>query len=153
MPDGLAGRVIGPMIKSRWLTTAIRLLACYTRTRKPSKAMIRLVHFTVNVYFPAWFQYKWRPHIQDGSINFFYVITLSRKLEDRDRLIVERVLQENAYWAHPENIVLSMLWDHREVVRRKAVLWIMKARTEFKKESHPRQFICPKVDFKVCKKY
>ena len=42
--------------------------------------------------------------------------------------IANKVLQDNAHWAHSENITIAMLADTGEEVRRKAVLRIMKAR-------------------------
>ena len=94
-----------------------------------------------------------------------------------DTEIAHKVLQDNSHWAHSENILISMLADEREEVRRKAVLRIMKARLamfsriiynninkqdltrlfekytnfrrEFDEENHPRQFIPPKVNFQV----
>ena len=61
--------------------------------------------------------------------------------------IAQRVLQFNSFWAHAENITIAMLSDHREEVRRKAVLWIMRARREFDEETNPRKFSPPEVDF------
>ena len=64
-------------------------------------------------------------------------------------LIAQKVLQDNAFWAHSENLTISMLSDSREEVRRKAVLWVMKARREFNQDTHPRQFISPTVNFEA----
>ena len=62
-------------------------------------------------------------------------------------LIAQKVLQDNAFWAHSENLTISMLADNREEVRRKAVLWILKARREFNPDTHPRKFVPPEVNF------
>ena len=149
MPDELVAQVIGPLCTARWLTTAVRIMCKYTRTKRPTKGLKRLVGVVLNLYFPGWFQFKCNPHIQDGARNYFYLVELSRDLSEEDMLIAQRVLQDNAYWPHAENVVISMMSDTREEVRRKAVLWIMKARREFDPATHPRQFIPPKVDFKV----
>ena len=64
-------------------------------------------------------------------------------------LIAQRVLQDNAYWPHSENLTIAMLSDSREEVRRKGVLWVIKARREFDPKTHPRQFVPPEVNFKA----
>ena len=130
MPDDLAGQVIGPMITSRWNTAAVRVLCKYTRTKKPTQRLIRLTKAVLKLYFPGWFRFKCYPHIQDGARNFFTLVELSRDLQDQDMLVAQGVLQNNAHWAHPENIIISMLSDDREELRRRAVLHIMKARRE-----------------------
>ena len=119
MPDRLAGQTIGPLITSRWVTCGVRLCCMYTRTRRPSKALIRLTKVVVNLYFPGWFIFKLFPHIQSGSRNFFFVLDLTRELEKADRAIARKVMQDNSYWAHAENLIISMLGDEREEVRRK----------------------------------
>ena len=149
MPDDLVSQVIGPLVSSRWNTTANRVMCKYTRTRKPTKGLIRLTQVVLNLYYPGWFQYKCYPHIQDGARNYFFLLELTKDLKEKDKLIAQKVLQDNAHWPHSENILISMLADQREEVRRRAVLLIMKARREFKIEEHPRQFTKPEVNFKA----
>ena len=129
MPDDLVGQEPGKMITSRWLTTGLTVTIKYTRTKRPTKLLIRLVTVCLKLYFPGWFKFKTRPHIQNGATNFFYLIELSRDLPKEDMEITHKVLQDNAHWAHSENITIAMLADSREEVRRKAVLRIMKARS------------------------
>ena len=56
----------------------------------------------------------------------------------------QNVLNRNTFWAHPENITISMMGDEDKEVRRQAV---KRAREEFDPANHPRQFIAPQVDF------
>ena len=93
--------------------------------------------------------FKRFPHIQCGATNFFFLVELTRSpdLSEQDKAIAQQVLQDNAHWAHSENILISMLADEREEIRRMAVLRIMRARREFDHTSHPRQFIPPQVKF------
>ena len=93
-------------------------------TRKPSASQKELIHLIVNFYIPAYFHIKTHPTIQDGAPNLFYMLTLSRDLKPGSRATVERVLQGNAFFAHHENILIAMLRDENEEVRRKAVLFI-----------------------------
>ena len=148
MPQELATMTIGPLVKSRWLTTGIRILCLYTRTKRPSKGLIRLVKVLLNLYFPGWFRYRHHSHIQDGSKNFHYLIELVSDLpEAEDRETAHVVLNRNSFWAHPENIVISMMGDEDKEVRREAVNWVKRARQEFDPANHPRQFFPPTVDF------
>ena len=148
VPEELATMTIGPLVKSRWLTTGIRILCLYTRTKRPSKRLIRLVKVLLNLYFPGWFRYRHHSHIQDGSRNFYYLVELVRDLpEAEDRETAQVVLTRNSFWAHPENIVISMMGDEDKEVRREAVNWVKRARQEFDPAKHPRQFFPPPVDF------
>ena len=79
MPDRLAGQTIGPLITSRWVTCGVRVLCKYTRSKKPSKALIRLTKVVVNLYLPGWFMFKRCPHIQSGAKNYFFVMELTRE--------------------------------------------------------------------------
>ena len=118
-------------------------------TKKPTKGLVRLVKLVLHLYLPGWFKFKGSPHIQSGAVNYFYLIELTKSedLSDSERKIAHGVLQDNAHWAHSENILISMLVDEREEVRRMAVLRIMKARNEFNPDLHPRQFRPPQVNF------
>ena len=60
---------------------------------------------------------------------------------------MQKLLQENSYFAHPENIVISFLSDTRDEVRRCGVLFILEAREKFNSEEHPWQFLSPKNNF------
>ena len=93
-------------------------------TKKPTAKQKELVHLIVNFYVPAYFRIKTHPTIQDGSCNFFFMLTLARDLKPGSRATVERVLQGNAYFAHHENVCIAMLKDENEEVRRRAVLFI-----------------------------
>ena len=63
VPDNLVGQTIGPLVHSRWLTTGVRILAKYARTKRPTKKFTRIVFFIVNFYLPAWFEIKSKAHI------------------------------------------------------------------------------------------
>ena len=101
------------------MTLSVRL---YISTKKPSKALKEIVSLLVNFYIPNFFNIKEHSHCQQGAKHLFSMIELSRDL--MSRRTVERVLQDNSYWAHVENILIAMLGDDREVVRRRAVLCI-----------------------------
>lgn len=62
-------------------------------------------------------------------------ITYGKLLAFRENLfaynakkIIEKVIQNNAYFAHPENLLLTMLIDKRKHIREIAVKIILKVR-------------------------
>ena len=147
MEDNLPAQTIGPMVTSRWLTTAIRVLCKYTRTRRPTQKLIRLVKVILLVYFPGWFEFKHKNHIQDAAINYFFLVQLSRELDKEYKVIIERIVQIYPFWPQSEIILIAMLKDSRDKVRRMAVTRIQKAMEIFNPEEVPRQFIPPEVNF------
>jgi hypothetical protein len=48
----------GPLVHSRWLTTANRLLRLYVSTENPSENLVALASYVVKVYAPVWFTIK-----------------------------------------------------------------------------------------------
>ena len=122
------------MFHARWLTLSVRGLSKYARVKKPTVRFKKIVVFILNIYLPAWFRVKCKPHIQDGSHHFFFMVELTRDLVDEQaRKVMEKVLSDNSHFAHPENIVISLLADPREELRRKGVLHILAARWDLKK--------------------
>ena len=65
-----------------------------------------------------------------------------------DQKIVQKVMQDNAHFAHPENIVIACLSDPDEEIRRKGVNYILQARKDFNEEDDIRKFIPPNINFK-----
>ena len=90
-----------------------------------------LIHF----YGPSWFFIKSYPTCVDGPRNFFYMVQNCRKLGKKVQKIIQKTLQKNAYFTHPEAILLSMLEDSNQAVRAQAVNTIlticMKANNSF----------------------
>ena len=71
------------------------------------------------------------------------MVELLRQLESNSQDIVQKMLRENSYFAHPENIVISFLSDPRDEVRQCGVLFILEAREKLDPEEHPQQFLSP----------
>lgn len=64
--------------------------------------------------------------------------------------VVHPVIQNNGYFAHPENLLLSMCLDERKQIRELAFRRILESRTiktQDKKKSGIRNFIIPKLNF------
>ena len=120
----------GSISHARWLTKANRVLRLYVSQKRPSKNLKRIVKFIVNFYAPSWFHIKSHPSCQDGSKNFFFMLSLFRNLDINDQTIIAPVLQNNNYFCHPENILLAAISDDNEDIRKFASEKILLARHE-----------------------
>ena len=142
---GLANRNPGNLSHARWLTLANRILRHYISTEKPSQNLRKLAEYVVRVYAPSWFSIKTDCFITKASKNFHKIIQRCEYLEPNMKKVVHASLKRNGYAAHPEMLLLGMVFDERESVRTFAVSEIEKARV------HPRQtvrvFSPPKIDF------
>lgn len=142
----LASRSPGPISHARWLTTANRILRLYVGTDEPSSELVLLSEFIVKVYSVGWFTIKMNPSCFDGSKNLWSIIKNSRYLPLDLRSVVDSVISRNAYFAHPENILIGMLADEREHIRALATKRIAKVRSE-RSSTSTRQFVIPDINF------
>ena len=118
-----------------------------------------MAKFCVKVYFPTWFQIKLKSSITGESQNFFDAMQRIKNFSDHNITEISlKVLNRNAFFSHPENILLAMLSDKDESVRKSAVNKIRSVRsslaeieTELPNRS-PRRFVVPAIDVnsKVC---
>ena len=160
---------IGPIVHSRWLTLACRILRLYTATCNPSQSLVTLAEYCLKVYFPTWFEIKCNNKLTLGSINFFNLV--QRMVNFPNQNVVKiglDVLQRNGYFAHPENVLVAMLGDDNEDLRRLAVNKIFAIRSKipnvviendnfeggfikpvgvFDDSSTIRKFLIPKINF------
>jgi hypothetical protein len=102
----LANREPGPISHSRWLTTANRVLRLYIALKKPSPNLLHLVTYILQVYAPLWFLIKTKSSIVEGPKHLFECIVRTRNLPTP---VVFKVIQTNAFFAHPDNLLLSMV--------------------------------------------
>lgn len=109
--DDLAARNPGKLNLARWTTTANRVMREYVSNCNPSEHLVIIVTFIIKVYVQVWFQIKVHHSIADAAKHVWKMISLSRYLREDARLIVDRVIQTNAFYAHPESILLSMITD------------------------------------------
>lgn len=149
-PD-LAARRPGPVVHSRWLTTASRILRLYVGTDDPSENLKILVTFIMKVYAPVWFLVKMQSSCAQGSKHLWRMIKFSRYLPADLRNIVDKVIQRNGYYGHSENILLCMLSDERQHIRELAFRRIMAARKEtaLNATTAVRQFRVPELNFEA----
>ena len=128
MPPGLADQETGKLVWSRWVTLANAYFRKYVSTLRPSRKFQELTHAGVTFYAPSWFQIKTHPKCTDGPKNLMAMIKFSRKLSKKLQELVQEVLQRNAYFAHPEAILLAMLADDDADIRARAVNQILTIR-------------------------
>ena len=122
VPPDVVAATIGPPLHARWLTTAAWDLRVYISTRNPSRALKEIVSLVGIFYILNFFNIKEHFHCQLGAVNLFTMMQLSRDLITGSKRTVNCVLQYNSYWVHSANILIAMLRDDKEVIRRRAVL-------------------------------
>ena len=105
------------MAQSRWLTTANRLLRLYVSTSQPSQSLVTLAEYIIKVYGPVWFGIKLKPQCYYGATHLWKTINISRFLPLSEREVVDKCIQQNGYYGHPENFLLNMMIDERKHIR------------------------------------
>lgn len=120
----------GNVSHARWLTKANRILRLYMSKEHCNchESLYKIAQFIVNVYAPSWFYIKQHSSCFEGAKNFFHLMQLCYKLGEDVWTIVEPVLKNNAYFAHPESILLAGVADDNCSVRHLACQRIIQAR-------------------------
>lgn len=90
-----------------------------------------------------WFLIKSQSSCKDAARHLHSYIQRTRYLPLKLRNVIDEVIQHNGYYAHPENILLSMITDSRADVKLKALEIIKKCSS-----NHLRKFTVPKINFK-----
>jgi hypothetical protein len=149
--QSLADRNPGNLSHSRWLTLANNVLRTYVGTQKPSNDLKAIVTFIIKVYAPSWFHIKINCKCFDGAPNLFHFIKATRYLQPNYREVVEKSIQNNSFYAHPENMLIAMLCDEDISVRYLAYQRIVAARSVT--STIVRQFQKPTINFNAKKYY
>ena len=139
----------GKLCHERWLTTANRILQLYVASSEPSDNLRLIVEFIMKVYCIMWFTIRSKPSFSEGARHLWQTIRSSRYLNDALKAIVDPVISRNAYYAHPENLLLAMISDDRPHIRTLGLHRIMKARsmTPSENETTIRKFLVPELNF------
>lgn len=116
----LQNRKPGPIVQSRWITTACRILRLYVSTSNPNEALKYMAQYAIRVYAPVWFGVRKRPGCTDGPRHLWQIVQLSTFLPDELKKTVHSVVQTNGYYAHPENLLVAMATDDNQDIRRLA---------------------------------
>ncbi|CAH1113095.1 unnamed protein product [Psylliodes chrysocephalus] len=118
-------------------------------TGKPTSSLTDVTEFIIKVYVPIWFNIKLNVSSTCGSFHVFKTIELSLYLRDDLERIVDTVIQRNAYFIHPKNILFFMLTDTCEWVRELSLRRILKARKTSGETVEIRHLVIPKLNFSV----
>jgi hypothetical protein len=148
LEDDLRLLEVGPIVHSRWLTLACRILRYYVSQKRPTKNLIILSKFCLLVYFPSFFSIKQRCRFTDGALNFFGI--LKRVLSfpnNKVRKIATDVLQRNAFFAHSENIIVGMLGSSLDDIRQMGVETVLSLRASEPRSTEVRKFEVPQLNF------
>lgn len=145
----LANRSPGKLNHARWLTFANRILRLYVGTENPSQNLVILAQYVVKVYAPVWFTIKKNNLCTDGAQNLWKLIKYSRFMGKEHLNVIDPVIQRNAYFAHAENILLTMVTDPRELIRELGLRRILQARKMASQETKikVRTFEIPTINF------
>jgi len=80
-----------------------------------------LTNVCLKICFPTWFNIKKQNRITYGAKHFFKLIERLRQFPTyKVRDISIKVVQQNAYFAHSEKVILGMLAEDDEDFRRRA---------------------------------
>ena len=88
--------------------------------------------------------------ILDGPLHLLNMVGRSRYLRPELLEVVDKVIKRNAYFAHPENILLAMLADENLLIRELALRRILKSRKESSRREL-RTFDLQEVNLKATK--
>ena len=145
-PPSLALTSPGKLCYSRSLTTANRILRFYVASSEPSDNLRLNVEFIIKVSCKMWFTIRSNPSCSEGARHLWQTI---RYWNDALKTIVDPVISRNAYYAHPENLLLAMISDDRPHIRTLGLRRIMKARSMTPSENGTtiRKFIVPELNF------
>ena len=99
-------------------------------------------------YIPTWFNIKAEESVFKGSIHFFNLIRRCQKVDHETRNVVQPVIKHNSFFAHSECILLSMLTDASETMRKLAFARIRKARSSTT-TLNKREYQLPEVNFEA----
>lgn len=128
VPDHLADCKPGDLSDPRWTTLASRFLRLFMSTKVPSIKLIGMVHFIQNVYVPCLFWIKCHPDWTEGSRHLYRILSFSRTLPKNVFNAIKNRVTHNSYFAHYENILLSMITDSDTMIRRAGYEIILKTR-------------------------
>ena len=122
----------GPLCHARWLTTAERLVYMWTRhhglTGKDAKVLEILVKFCLQMHFKMYFDIKVKHHLVDAPYHILTMLRILRSQPKSVRDIVTFYVRTGAWYAHHENVLVSLLASRDPKDRKFAVDQILKKR-------------------------
>ena len=136
------------------MTHSIRILRLYVQESTPSKGLVKMVNFIIKWYAPMYFNIMMKSNVIFAAKHFFDSIVLARDcLSAVDFKFVQKYFTINSFMAHPESILLGMLFDQSTEIRQKAVDVIIDVKKKKSTAKNPRKFIIPTLNFEATKYY
>ena len=103
----------GPLSHARWLTTGERLIFLWTRKHnlrgKELRTLRMLVTFCIQFYFKLYFDIKVKHNLTDAPFHILTTLRLLRKQPKKVQDILTFYVRKSAWYAHHENLLLSLL--------------------------------------------
>ena len=143
----LAVKDPGPISHSRWLTCANRVLRLYISQTSPSRELKTLVDYIMMTYAPVWFDIKQNHSVKYGPKHIFKVVETTRNFPDNIKNIIDPVIARNAYFCHPENMLLAMVTDERRHIRELGYRRVLKSKNQKMTTESVRTFKVPILNF------
>ena len=94
-----------------------------------------------------WFRIRLHSKCTEGPSNLVFSLQLLKDLPQPLPGIIRPVIQRNAYWAHPEALLLAMAADPAEEVRAHAVQTIQQCRRQPQEQVRP--YLLPMVNMEA----
>ena len=142
-PADVATKRIGEITSTRWLTTGSHVLRLYLSEMKPTKELKRLTAYTIRIYGAFWFMVKWEPQFEKGASNLLQLIkNTDMYCNKSEKDIVSKVFSVNAFFLHPENVVVGMLASDDVHEREEGIKYAKKS-FNFEHSMNIREFKVP----------
>ncbi|XP_063690962.1 uncharacterized protein LOC134823433 [Bolinopsis microptera] len=167
--DRFVNNKIGNCSTARWITLGTRILRLYMTSSSYNshcaEILERMANFIVHVYYKVFANIKLKPKLTDAAVHIFDEIRLAREnCQPEEKKIVYESIQQNAFMAHPESVILAMLADEKGVIRQRGISIVKYIRASeaydryIETESGSRlpkkirQYISPQINFD-CKSF
>ena len=147
----------GKLHLGRWVTIMAAIVRLYCQTKRPifynnkttrsqfHEKLQRLVKIILNLYAPMALEIRHKPNVTEGAKHLFKQLCLARDcLIPKEFKIFREVFENNCYFAHPEAILLTAMFDNDLSIRQKALKYILEARKREAKAKKFRKFMLPK---------
>ena len=113
---------LGSIVQSRWTNTQSGVCRLYQSTEEPSFALQRVVNFTVFVYTPIFLKAKKLQLAEYGpSLLVEEIIAARTHCMPEELIIVQKCIQTNGFYGHPENVLFSLLHSSQDSNRKIAM--------------------------------
>lgn len=98
---------------------------------------------------PVWFKIKKSKYLTDGPGHIFDAIKSTSFLPENLVRVIDRVIERNAFFANPENLLHRMIVDERKHIRELGFRKIIEARKLASKTESIRCLQPPKINFQA----